>query len=63
MPNVRHSFLPTIGEQEDAMLTALGIKSIDELFSDIPAKFQLKDQLKIPDGLSESEVRRHITKI
>ncbi len=56
MPDFRHSFLPTVGEQEAEMLSVLGIKSIQELFEDIPSKFQLKDRLKIPSGLSENEV-------
>lgn len=38
------------------MLATLGIKRIHELFEDIPSKFQLKERLKIPDCLSESEV-------
>lgn len=56
MSKFRHSFLPTAGEQENEMLSALGIKSIDELFDDIPSKFQLKTRLKIPQGISEREV-------
>ncbi len=60
MTDFRHSFLPTVGEQEAEILTELGIKSIDELFSDIPLKFQLKSRLKIPDSLSEIEVTRKI---
>lgn len=38
------------------MLKVVGIKQIHELFKDIPAKFQLKGRLKIPEELSESEV-------
>ncbi|MFX0079444.1 MAG: aminomethyl-transferring glycine dehydrogenase subunit GcvPA [Candidatus Hermodarchaeota archaeon] len=60
MTDFRHSFLPIVGEQEAEILAELGIKSIDELFSDIPSKFQLKDRLKIPDSLSEIEVTRKI---
>jgi glycine dehydrogenase subunit 1 len=59
----RHSFLPTIGEQKIELLAALGIKSIDELFQDIPSKFQLKRHLKIPGSLSEIEVDRKISEL
>jgi glycine dehydrogenase subunit 1 len=52
----RHSFLPSVGKQEAEMLAALGIKDLNELFKDIPPKFRLRDRLKIPKGLSESEV-------
>ncbi len=56
MTEFRHSFLPTMGEQEAEMLSALGINKIHELFADIPSKFILKKRLKIPEGLSEKEV-------
>ncbi len=61
MSSFRHSFLPTVGEQEAEMLSALGIKNIHELFDDIPSKFQLKGRLKIPNGLSESEVCKKVS--
>ncbi len=60
MPEIRHSFLPIVGKQESEMLAAIGIKDIDELFQDIPSKFQLKTRLKIPEGLSEFEVSRRV---
>ncbi|MFX1318527.1 MAG: aminomethyl-transferring glycine dehydrogenase subunit GcvPA [Promethearchaeota archaeon] len=62
MSKFRHSFLPTVGEQEIEMLTALGIKDINELFNDIPSKFLLKRRLKIPNGLSESEVCEKVSR-
>lgn len=60
MPKIRHAFLPNIGEQEAEMLAELGVSSIEELFKHIPSKFRLKGPLKIPDGLAETEVFRHI---
>jgi glycine dehydrogenase subunit 1 len=43
------------------MMDELGIKSIDELYADIPEEFHLSKQLKIPQtGLPESEVKRRI---
>lgn len=39
----------------------IGIRSIEELFSDIPEKFRLKRKLNVPKkGLSEFEVKRHV---
>ena len=39
----------------------LGIKTIDELYEDIPEKFHLNKQLNIPQtGLPESEVKKHV---
>ncbi len=60
MPDFRHSFLPIAGEQQAEMLVAMGIKSIEELFNDIPSKFLLKRRLRIPEGLSEIEVSQKI---
>lgn len=63
MTDFRHSFLPTVGKQETEMLSALGIKNIQELFADIPSKFILKKHLKIPEGLSENEVCVRVTNL
>src|SRR5437868_1336353 len=38
------------------MLAAIGAKSIDELFSSIPAKYRLREALKIPGPYSEAEI-------
>ncbi len=46
---------------EDAMLAALGIKSADELFADIPA--QVRTRLSLPRGRSELEVLREMRRI
>jgi glycine dehydrogenase subunit 1 len=39
-----------------AMLDAIGVDSIDELFADIPAELRLGRPMELPDGLSETEV-------
>ena len=42
----------------------LGIKSIDELYSDISEEYHLKKQLNIPQkGLPEAEVKKHVEKL
>src|SRR5437868_7648083 len=38
------------------MLAAIGAKSIDELFSSIPARYRLREALKLPAAHSEAEV-------
>jgi glycine dehydrogenase subunit 1 len=40
-------------EQRRKMFDAIGIQSIDELFSQIPAELQLKRDLTLPDAVSE----------
>ncbi|HEX2127842.1 MAG TPA: aminomethyl-transferring glycine dehydrogenase subunit GcvPA [Solirubrobacterales bacterium] len=39
-----------------AMLDAIGVDSVEELFADIPAELRLDRPLELPDGLSETEV-------
>jgi glycine dehydrogenase subunit 1 len=39
-----------------AMLEAIGVASVDELFADIPEGLRLDRALDLPDGLSETEV-------
>ena len=39
-----------------AMLEAIGVSSIEELFADVPADLRLDRPLELPDGLSETEV-------
>jgi glycine dehydrogenase subunit 1 len=43
------------------MMREMGIKSIDELYADVPEKYRLKKPLKIPQASSsEFEVKRHV---
>lgn len=41
----------------------IGIQNIGELFADIPQKYVLKHDLKLPQAMSELEVRRHVEKL
>ncbi len=43
-----------------AMLDAIGVGSLDELFADIPAGVRLQRELDLPDGQSEHEVYEHL---
>src|SRR6266403_4369768 len=49
-------YLPKSTAERQEMLAAIGVKSIDELFSGIPERFRLREALKIPGPLSEAEV-------
>lgn len=54
----------SITEQEkEIMLQKIGVKSIDELFQDIPESLRLKNNMMIPKGLSEYETRKLLMKI
>ncbi len=48
-------FVPHTAQERAAMLETIGVKSLDELFNDIPPALRLTG-LRMPDGLSEQEV-------
>src|SRR3989304_10227454 len=59
----RFPLLPVrMDSEEESMLRAIGLKSMEDLFSDIPAGVRIKG-LAIPKGLSEQDVVRHVTSI
>ena len=49
-------YTPTTGDDRAAMLAAIGVGSIEELFEQIPEGVRLGRPLDLEDGLSESEV-------
>jgi len=57
------SYIPTTGEQQREMLDEIGLKSIDELFTDIPESVKLKAPLNIPEAMSELELESHMREL
>ncbi len=53
-------YIPNTDADCKAMLQAIGVRSVEELFADIPAAVRLKRPLKVPPALSESEVARQV---
>ncbi len=49
-------YLPKSPADRQKMLGEIGIKSIDELFSPIPAQYRLSRDLKVPRQMGESEI-------
>ena len=49
-------YLPKSPAERQSMLAAIGAKSINDLFSCIPERYRLRDALKLPGPLSESEI-------
>jgi glycine dehydrogenase subunit 1 len=49
-------YLPKSPAERQEMLAAIGLKSIDELFSSIPEAYRLKEALNLPGPMSEAEV-------
>ena len=57
------SYLPHTEEDRCAMLEAIGVKSVEELFADIPAEVRMKRPLNLPPALSEMELKSHIQEL
>ena len=56
-----HPYIPnSMTEVKQEMMLEIGIKTIDELYADIPEKYLLKKPLKLPEALSEFEVKKHV---
>jgi len=53
-------YTPATSDDQAAMLAAIGVDSIDELFSQIPDGVKLGRPLDLEDGLSESEVYKRL---
>ncbi len=51
-------FIPHTEADVKAMLAAIGVKSIDQLFEEIPAALRAGKLTQVPEGLSEMEVAR-----
>ena len=49
-------YLPKSPADRAAMLKAIGVRSVDELFSPIPAEYRLARDLDVPRQMAESEI-------
>src|SRR2546423_13402040 len=49
-------YLPKSPADREAMLKAIGLRSVDELFAPIPAEYRLSRDLKVPRQMAESEI-------
>src|SRR5712671_2054070 len=49
-------YLPKSPADRKTMLQAMGARSIDDLFSPIPAEYRLERELKVPRQMAESEI-------
>ena len=56
-----HPYIPnSLPAIKQEMMQEIGVKSIDELYADIPEKYRLKKLLNLPEALSEFEVKKHV---
>ena len=53
-----YKFYPHTDDEMQAMMQTAGVKSLDDLYSDVPQELQLKKEYELPESMSEIEVRR-----
>ena len=56
-------YTSTTADDEHAMLKAIGVESIEELFEPIPGELRLREELKIPPAMGELELMQHMTEL
>ena len=56
------NYIPVSPTEREQMLQAIGLKTVDDLFAQIPDALQIK-QLNIRKGMSELEARRYMERI
>lgn len=57
------TYVPATQNQQQEMLKAIGVSSIEELYKNVPQSMFLKGELNLPQGMSELEVRAAVTEI
>lgn len=55
-----YPYIPNTPQDEQEMLKAIGLESVDQLFEDIPKDVHLTEPLNIPSSKSELEVTRYL---
>src|SRR5690348_9656138 len=57
------SYVLNTPEDQRAMLAAIGVSSIEELFANIPAQLRLNHPLQVPEALSEIELTTQVRQL
>ncbi len=53
-------YIPNTDADVQSMLQVIGVRSVEDLFADIPKDVRLKRPLKVPPALGESALLRHL---
>ncbi|MEX2724963.1 MAG: aminomethyl-transferring glycine dehydrogenase subunit GcvPA [Candidatus Freyarchaeota archaeon] len=56
----KHQYISATEEDKKTMLDELGIKSVEELYRDVPKKIRLNRPLDLPSPLAEADLKRFI---
>jgi glycine cleavage system P protein (glycine dehydrogenase) subunit 1 len=57
------SYLSLTDADREAMLAAIGVETVDDLFRDIPPEVRLDRPLDVPPALTEVELTRHLEEL
>src|SRR5260370_32986624 len=55
---VNMSYVPNTAAEQQAMLQAVGVETVEELLSPVPADGRLKRPLALPAALAEPDIQR-----
>jgi glycine dehydrogenase subunit 1 len=58
-----HRYFPHTRQEIDEMLARCGVKSLDDLYSDVPNELKLREPYKLQPPMSETEVRNFFSLI
>ena len=56
------TYIPISPKERDSMLTIIGVKTLDDLFKDVPAKLRFPE-LNLPPALTEMEAAAELADI
>ena len=57
------TYVPNTQEEEQLMLEACGLQSMESLYGDVPASVRLQKPLNLPEGMAEMGVRREMERL
>jgi glycine dehydrogenase subunit 1 len=61
--DVKHRYLPMTDQDQTEMLETIGISTVEELFSDIPASVRFQGRLDVSEALDEHEMLKHMRQL
>jgi glycine dehydrogenase subunit 1 len=60
---MKHRYLPMTETDQQEMLEAIGVESVDELFHDIPEKVRFQGEYNIKKATSEAALKKELTQL
>ena len=57
------SYVSLTEADREAMLAAIGVASVEELFADIPHGVRFERELDVPPALAEADLSRHLEQL